>query len=61
MARVGPDGTHGMAHGAGTGHTGVRQKGAVLDISSVWVCWTDEVVGFFEGGCVTSDPIWMAQ
>ena len=27
----------------------------------VWVSWTDEDVGFFEGECVTSDPIWMAQ
>ena len=32
MARVGSDGTHGMAYGAGTGRTGVRQEGAVLDI-----------------------------
>jgi len=32
MARVGPDGTHGMTYGAGSGRTGVRQEGAVLDI-----------------------------
>ena len=43
-------GTHGMAYGAGTGRTGVRQEGAVLDICPVWVSWTDEDVGFSEGG-----------
>ena len=59
MARVGLDGTHGMAYGAGTGRTGVRQEGAVLDICPVWVSWTDEDVGFVEGVCVTSGPIWM--
>ena len=46
-ARVG---THGMAYGAGTGRTGVRQEGAVLDICPVWVSWTDKEVRFFEGG-----------
>ena len=59
MTHVGPDGTHGMSYGAGTGRTGVRQEGAVLDICPVWVSWTDEDVGFFERGCVTSGPIWM--
>jgi len=46
-ARVG---THGMAYGAGTGRAGVRQGGTFLDICPVWVSWTDEDVGFFEGG-----------
>ena len=32
MARVGPDGTHGMAYGAGIGRTGVHKEGTVLDI-----------------------------
>ena len=31
MARVGPDGTHGMTYGASTVGTGVRQEGVVLD------------------------------
>ena len=57
MAHVGSDGTHGMAYGAGTGRTGLRQEGAVPDICPVWVSWTDEDVGFFEGGCVISDPV----
>ena len=46
-ARVG---THGMAYGAGTGRAAVRQGGTFLDICPVWVSWTDEDVGFFEGG-----------
>ena len=57
-ARVG---THGMAYGASIGRTGVCQGGTFLDICPVWVSWTDEDVGFFEGGCVISGPIWMAQ
>ena len=56
-ARVG---THDMAYGVGTGRAGVRQGGTFLDIFPVWVSWTDEDVGFFEGGRVTSGPIWMA-
>ena len=44
MSRVGPDVTY------GTGRTGVRQEGAVLNICPVWLSWTDEDVGFFEGG-----------
>ena len=32
MSRVGPDGTHDMAYGTGTGRTGVHQEGTVLDI-----------------------------
>ena len=47
-ARVG---THGMAYGAGTGRAGVRQEGTFLDICPVWVSWTDDDAGFFEGGC----------
>ena len=30
-----------------------------FDICPMWVSWTDEDVGFFEGGCVTSGPIWI--
>ena len=52
-------GTHDMAYGVGTGRAGVRQGGTFLDIFPVWVSWTDEDVGFFEGGCVTSGPIWI--
>ena len=47
-ARVG---THDMAYGVGTGRAGVRQGGTFLDIFPVWVSWTDEDVGFFEGVC----------
>ena len=43
-------GTHGMAYGVGTRRAGVRQGGMFLDICPVWVSWTDEDVGFFEGG-----------
>ena len=60
-AHVCPVGTHGMAYGAGTGRAAVRQGGTFLNICPVWVSWTDEDTGFFEGGCVTSGPIWMAQ
>ena len=39
-----------MAYGTGTRHAGVHQGGMFLDICPVWVSWTDEDVGFFEGG-----------
>ena len=39
-----------MTYGAGTGRAGMRQGGTFLDICPVWVSWTDEDVGFFEGG-----------
>ena len=48
--------TQDMAYGVGTGRAGVRQGGTFLDICPVWVSWTDEDVGFFEGGVCDIRP-----
>ena len=61
MARVGPDGTHGMAYGAGNGRSGVHQEGRSWTFARVGEL-DRRGRGFFEGGVyVTPGPFVSAQ